>query len=32
MIFELNGERWFVPVTDQNALKDVERRRRRPAR
>ena len=26
MIFELNGERWFVPVTDQNALKDVERR------
>jgi pyruvate carboxylase len=26
MIFELNGERWFVPVTDNSALSDVERR------
>ena len=26
LIFELNGERWFVPITDTSVISDVARR------
>jgi pyruvate carboxylase len=26
VILELNGERWFVPITDNNVASDVARR------